>query len=249
MVAYLSKSNAGKGFNQIIDFLNGSSINYALTVNPNIYVSSIKQFWTTVAVKQVDDVTRLQALVDRKKVVVTEATIREALRLDDAEGVDFLPNEEIFIELARMGYEKPSTKLTFYKAFFSSHTTKFYMYPRFLQLIIRKQVGDLSTHTTKYALPALTQKVFANIRIVGKGFSGVEIPLFEGMLVEQEIAKEGDVDEHVKEVNTGDAAEGDDSVAHGKVPTVAEEQSIPSPTPPNTPPQQPQDIPSTSHVQ
>nr|GFB36479.1 synaptobrevin, longin-like domain protein [Tanacetum cinerariifolium] len=29
-------------------------------------------------------------------------------------------NEEIFIELARMGYEKPSTKITFYKAFFSS---------------------------------------------------------------------------------------------------------------------------------
>nr|GEZ95366.1 hypothetical protein [Tanacetum cinerariifolium] len=89
-------------------------------MNPNIYVSCIKQFWTTVAVKQVNDVTRLQALVDKKKVVVTEAIIREALHLDDAEGVDCLPNEEIFVELARMGYEKPSTKLTFYKAFFSS---------------------------------------------------------------------------------------------------------------------------------
>nr|GEY14632.1 copia protein [Tanacetum cinerariifolium] len=49
-----------------------------------------------------------------------EATIRDTLRLDDAKGIDCLPNEEIFIELARMGYEKPSTKLTFYKAFFSS---------------------------------------------------------------------------------------------------------------------------------
>nr|GEW77231.1 hypothetical protein [Tanacetum cinerariifolium] len=67
-----------------------------------------------------NDVTRLQALVEKKKVVITEATIREALRLDDAEGVDCLSNEEIFAELARMGYEKPSTKLTFYKAFFSS---------------------------------------------------------------------------------------------------------------------------------
>nr|GEX39756.1 hypothetical protein [Tanacetum cinerariifolium] len=81
MVAYLSKSNANEGFNQIINFLNGSSI-------------------------------KLQALVDRKKVVITEATIRDTLRLDDAEGVDCLPNEEIFTELARMGYEKPSTKLT-----------------------------------------------------------------------------------------------------------------------------------------
>nr|GEV92254.1 hypothetical protein [Tanacetum cinerariifolium] len=69
----------------------------------------------------VNDVIRLQALVDKKKVVVTDATIRDALRLDDEEGVDCLPNEEIFAELARIGYEKPSTKLTFYKAFFSIH--------------------------------------------------------------------------------------------------------------------------------
>nr|GEU98372.1 xylulose kinase-1 [Tanacetum cinerariifolium] len=111
MIAYLTKSDATKGFNQIIDFLNRSSIKYTLTVNPNIYVSCIKQFWTSVAVKKVNDVTRLQALVDKKKVVVTEATIRDALRLDDAKGVECLPNEEIFAELARMGYEKPSTKL------------------------------------------------------------------------------------------------------------------------------------------
>nr|GEV07232.1 putative ribonuclease H-like domain-containing protein [Tanacetum cinerariifolium] len=51
--------------------------------------------------------------------VVREAAIKEVLRLDDAEGVDCLPNEELFVELARIGYEKPSTKLTFYKAFFS----------------------------------------------------------------------------------------------------------------------------------
>nr|GEY24090.1 hypothetical protein [Tanacetum cinerariifolium] len=63
---------------------------------------------------------KLQALVDKKKVVVTEAAIRDALRLDDAEGVDCLPNEDIFTELACIGYEKPSIKLTFYKAFFSS---------------------------------------------------------------------------------------------------------------------------------
>nr|GEV30922.1 ribonuclease H-like domain, reverse transcriptase, RNA-dependent DNA polymerase [Tanacetum cinerariifolium] len=213
------------------------SIKYALTVNPNIYVSCIKQFWTTIAVKQVNDVTRLQALVDRKKVVVTEAMIREALYLDDAEGVDCLPNEEIFAELAKIGYEKPSTTLTFYKAFFSSqwkfliHTilqcmsAKRTSWNEFsssmtstVMFIHRKQVGDLSTHTTKYASPALTHK---------------------------EIDEEGDADEHVEEVNTGD----DDSAAHREVPTVVEQQSIPSPTPPTPPPQPHQDIPSTSQVQ
>nr|GEV79492.1 putative reverse transcriptase, RNA-dependent DNA polymerase [Tanacetum cinerariifolium] len=91
------KSDASKGFAQIIDFLSGSYINYALT----------------------GDVTRLQALVDKKKIVISEDAIREILRFDDAEGVVCLPNEEIFAGLAQMRYEKPSTKLTFYKAFFS----------------------------------------------------------------------------------------------------------------------------------
>nr|GEW71322.1 retrovirus-related Pol polyprotein from transposon TNT 1-94 [Tanacetum cinerariifolium] len=116
MIAYLTKSDVSEGFNQIINFLNGSSIKYALTVNPNIYVSCIKQFWTYVAVKKVNNITRLYALVDKKSFIITKATIRDALRLDDAEGVECLPNEEIFAELARMCYEKPSTKLTFYKA-------------------------------------------------------------------------------------------------------------------------------------
>nr|GEU60633.1 hypothetical protein [Tanacetum cinerariifolium] len=43
---------------------------------------------TSVAVKKVNDVTRLQALVDKKRVIITEATIRDALRLDDVEGAD-----------------------------------------------------------------------------------------------------------------------------------------------------------------
>nr|GEU54187.1 hypothetical protein [Tanacetum cinerariifolium] len=39
---------------------------------------------------------------------------------DDADGVECFPNEDIFEELTRMGYEKPPPKLTFYKAFFSA---------------------------------------------------------------------------------------------------------------------------------
>nr|GEZ88952.1 hypothetical protein [Tanacetum cinerariifolium] len=53
--------------------------------------------------------------------------------------------------------------------------------------MIRAQVGDLSSHTTKYSSPALTQKVFAKMRRVGKGFSEEDTPLFEGMLIAQEI--------------------------------------------------------------
>nr|GFC46737.1 hypothetical protein [Tanacetum cinerariifolium]GFC46831.1 hypothetical protein [Tanacetum cinerariifolium] len=184
MVAYLTKSDASEGFNQVINFLNGSYI-------------------------------KLQALVDRKKVVITKGTVRDALCLDDAEGVDCLPNEEIFAELARIG-----RKFNFSKYIFKSmvrnvdSSSKFYMYPRFIQLIIKNQLGDLSTHTTKYISPALTQKVFANMRRVGKGFSGVETPLFEGMIVARVIEEEGAAEEQVPDIAVDDAA------AHGVDTTV-----------------------------
>nr|GEZ20114.1 hypothetical protein [Tanacetum cinerariifolium] len=51
-------------------------------------------------------------------------------------------------------------------------------------VIINAQVDDLSSHTNQYTSPALTQKVFANMRKVGKGFSRVETPLFATMLVQ-----------------------------------------------------------------
>ncbi|GJW17314.1 putative reverse transcriptase, RNA-dependent DNA polymerase [Tanacetum coccineum] len=53
---------------------------------------------------------QLQALVDGKKIIVTEASIRSDLQLDDAEGMDCLPNAIIFEELTRMGYEKISQR-------------------------------------------------------------------------------------------------------------------------------------------
>nr|GEV76197.1 hypothetical protein [Tanacetum cinerariifolium] len=87
------------------------------------------------------------------------------------------------------------------------------------------------------------------MRRVGKGFFGVETPLFAGMLVEQQVAEEGITEVHGEEVNAGDTAKGDVTVAYGEVPTANEEPSIPSPTPPTLPPQPSHDIPSTSQVQ
>nr|GEX00178.1 hypothetical protein [Tanacetum cinerariifolium] len=120
MVAFLSKSDASTGFDQIVDFLNAHVIQYALMVNPTIYVSCIKQLWATVSIKKANDMVKLRALVDGKMVVVTKNVIQQDLSLDDTDGIECLPNEEIFTELARMGYEKPPPKLMFYKAFFST---------------------------------------------------------------------------------------------------------------------------------
>ncbi|GKD20250.1 hypothetical protein Tco_1221953 [Tanacetum coccineum] len=76
-------------------------------------------FWDTVKAKTVNEEVQLQALVDKKKVIEIESTIRRDLQLEDAEGTECLPTATIFEELTRMGYEKLTQKLTFYKAFFS----------------------------------------------------------------------------------------------------------------------------------
>ncbi|GJZ91195.1 hypothetical protein Tco_0663122 [Tanacetum coccineum] len=123
MVAFLSKPTKSDGFEQILDFLNANPIKYALTVNPTILKKNntlcIKQFWATAKVKTVNGEVQLQALVDGKKLIITETSVRRNLQLEDAEGIECLPNADIFEQLALIGYEKPSQKLTFYKAFFS----------------------------------------------------------------------------------------------------------------------------------
>nr|GFA17114.1 hypothetical protein [Tanacetum cinerariifolium] len=188
------------------------------------------KFWTSVSVKTVNDVPRLQALADKKKFIITEATIKDALRLDDAEGRKFNFSKYIFDSLVRN----------------VDSSTKFYMYPRFLQLMIRAQVGDLSSHFTKYSSRALIQKVFANIRRVGKGCSRVETPLFEGMIVAQQVGK-GATEVNVKDVPAaGVTDKGAVSVVDVDVPAAVDEPSIPLPTPPTQPPPPSQDIPSTS---
>ncbi|GJX62945.1 hypothetical protein Tco_0295845 [Tanacetum coccineum] len=119
MVVFLAKPTESEGFEQIVDFLNAHTIKYALTINPTIYTSCIEQFWATVKAKTVNGEVQLQALVDGKKIIITESIVRRDLQLEDAEGVDCLPNATIFEQLTLMGYEKISQKLTFYKAFFS----------------------------------------------------------------------------------------------------------------------------------
>ncbi|GJZ66706.1 putative ribonuclease H-like domain-containing protein [Tanacetum coccineum] len=116
---FLEKPTESEGFEEIVDFLNANPIKYALTINPTIYYSCAKKFWDTVKAKMVNGEVQLQALVDKKKVIITDSTIRRDLQLEDTNGVDCMPNAVIFKRLTLMGYEKLSQKLTFYKAFFS----------------------------------------------------------------------------------------------------------------------------------
>ncbi|GJS36107.1 hypothetical protein Tco_0534489 [Tanacetum coccineum] len=94
-VAFLDKPEESKGFEQIIDFLNASSIRYALTVNPTIYTTCIEQFWVTAKVKTVNGERQIQALVDKKRVIINEKSAISDLMLEDAEGTEFFLDNQV----------------------------------------------------------------------------------------------------------------------------------------------------------
>ncbi|GJX59112.1 hypothetical protein Tco_0290502 [Tanacetum coccineum] len=119
MVACLEKTEENAEFHQIVDFLSTCSINYALTVSPTIYASYIEQFWNTATSKTVNSVKQIHAIVDGKAVVISESSVRSDLLFNDEDGIACLTNDEIFENLALIGYEQLSTKLTFQKGSFS----------------------------------------------------------------------------------------------------------------------------------
>ncbi|GJW46098.1 hypothetical protein Tco_0077744, partial [Tanacetum coccineum] len=176
LVAFLSKLAESEGFEQIVKTVNGE--------------------------------VKLQALVDKKKVIITESTIRRDLQLEDAKGTDCLPNATIFEQLTHIGAkttawnEFSSTmasaiiclatnqKFNFSMYIFDNMVkyvdsmVKFWMYPRFIQVFMNKQVGDMSHHKRIYITPSHTKNVFGSIKRECKCFSGRVTPLFPTMMVQ-----------------------------------------------------------------
>nr|GEU95991.1 putative ribonuclease H-like domain-containing protein [Tanacetum cinerariifolium] len=122
-------------------------------------------------VKTINEDVQLQALVDGKKVIVNEASIRRDLKLDDAEGTTCLPNAAIFEELERMSTMASAIiclannqKFNFSKYILDNMVknleagVKFYMFPRYVQVFMNHQLGDMSHHKGIFANPSLTKK-------------------------------------------------------------------------------------------
>lgn len=126
-VAFLKKTEVKDGqiFHEIVDFLNHSYIRYALTVNPTIYSSHIKQFWrtgTALTLYEDDEDTPIPALsatVDGQVVYVIEKSLRRHLRLDESDGTLDMPNPEILAAISQIGYDTSNNLLTFNKVCFS----------------------------------------------------------------------------------------------------------------------------------
>ncbi|GKB76254.1 hypothetical protein Tco_0943149 [Tanacetum coccineum] len=99
-------------------------------------------YWVTTAGR-----IQLQALMDRKKIIITEATVRRDLQLEDVDGVDCLLNATIFEQLTLMGMVKNLDS-----------AVKFLMYPRFVQVFLNNKLEGMATHNRVYIAPSHIKK-------------------------------------------------------------------------------------------
>nr|GEW16841.1 hypothetical protein [Tanacetum cinerariifolium] len=89
---------------------------YALTINPTLYVSHIRQFWSTARIKTTDEGTKILATVDGKPQTISESSIKRNLKLRDEAGISYLLDAEHFKNLTLMGYNiLPNQKFSFQK--------------------------------------------------------------------------------------------------------------------------------------
>ncbi|GKC56700.1 hypothetical protein Tco_1084298, partial [Tanacetum coccineum] len=153
MVAFLKKPAESDGFHEIIDFLNANQIYYALTVNPIIYTSCIEQFWATAKANTVNGGRQLQALVDKKRVIITESSIRSDLHLADVGGIDCLSTATIFEELARMG-----AKSTAWNKFSSTMASTIICLATNQKINLSKYIFDAMTPITTQPSSSRSQK-------------------------------------------------------------------------------------------
>nr|GEV24656.1 hypothetical protein [Tanacetum cinerariifolium] len=134
-----------------------------------------------------------------------EAASKQSNDAPLSRGTACLPNDTIFVELARMSSTMASTiiylannrKFIFSKYIFDNMVkhleggVKFLMFPRFLQVFLDKQVKGVDKHKEIYVMSSHTKNIFANIRRQRQGFSGNVTPLFETMMViaQEEVGK------------------------------------------------------------
>ncbi|GJW26682.1 hypothetical protein Tco_0040493 [Tanacetum coccineum] len=134
MVAYLKKTEGSEGFHQIVDFLNTSHI------------------------RTLDNgEMEITATIDGKVKIVTEASIRRHLKLEDSDGISNLPTTEIFEQLALMGSKK-----TAWEQFSSNIATAIICLAtnitfNFSKLIFDGSIVPVESHHTPTGAPSTSQ--------------------------------------------------------------------------------------------
>nr|GEV63450.1 hypothetical protein [Tanacetum cinerariifolium] len=140
MVAILENTEHNTDFHQIVDFLEVSHIRYALTISPAVYVSHIRQFWSTTRIETTNQETKILTTVYGKPQTIFESSLRRHLKLNDEEGISSLPDAKLFENISLIGYNiLPNQRFTFQKGQFS-HQWKFFIHT-IMQCLSPKSTG------------------------------------------------------------------------------------------------------------
>nr|GFC10331.1 hypothetical protein [Tanacetum cinerariifolium] len=103
MVAILEKGEFNTDFHLMVDFIAASPPRYALTVKLTIFVSHIRQFWSTARIETTDEGTHILATVDGIQRTVSESSLRRNLKLRDKDGIVSISDTKLFENLTLMG--------------------------------------------------------------------------------------------------------------------------------------------------
>ncbi|GJW44849.1 hypothetical protein Tco_0073648 [Tanacetum coccineum] len=181
-VGFLKKPEESTGFAEIVDFLKGSHIRYALTHNLTIHDSLVKQFWQTATASTLADGTlELRATIDTIEYTITEASVRihhilHCMSPKSGGWDQFGSNLATDLICLSTGRIYNFSKLIFDGMVTNLKSkTKFLMYPQFLQMILEIQTENKHP----YLAIVLTKKIFGNMK---RGFRGVPRPLLPAML-------------------------------------------------------------------
>nr|GEX76485.1 hypothetical protein [Tanacetum cinerariifolium] len=143
---------------------------YASTVKPTVYVSHIRQFWSTARLETTEEGTKILATVDGILRTVTESSLRRNLKLKDEEGISSLPGAKLFENLTLMGYNiSPNPKFTFQKGQFS-HQWK-YLIHTIMQCLSPKSIGfnEFSSNIATALVCLATNRTFNFSKMIFDG--------------------------------------------------------------------------------
>ncbi|GKF02764.1 hypothetical protein Tco_0029687, partial [Tanacetum coccineum] len=176
LVAFLEKPKESNGFEGIIDFLNASSIKYALMVNPILTLMGYENLTQKLTFYKAYFSSQWKFLIHTiLQCLSAKTTAWNEFSSTMASAIICLATNQTF-NFSNYIFDNMVKHL--------EGGVKFLMYPRFVQVFIDKQVKGLIRHKEVYLTPSHTKKVFANIKRSGKGFSGRVTPLFPTMMIQ-----------------------------------------------------------------
>nr|GEV40363.1 putative ribonuclease H-like domain-containing protein [Tanacetum cinerariifolium] len=143
---------------------------YALTFKPTVFVSHIRQFWSTARIETTEEGTKILATVDGILRIVSESSISRSLKLKDEAGISSLPDAELFENLTLMGYNiSPNQNFTFQKGQFS-HQWK-YLIHTIMQCLSPKSTGfnEFSSNIATAFVCLTTNRVYIFSKMIFDG--------------------------------------------------------------------------------